>query len=323
MKEDIISVIVPIYNAEKHLRRCIDSILSQTYKNLEIILVNDGSLDDSKNICYDYRKKDNRIKVIDKDNKGVSNSRNTGLRAATGKYIFFIDCDDFIDYDAIEKLFLESEKYNITKLNYKIISNNREKDKTKFLGVFSKEQFLREILVGKIGGFCWGYLIERDLLLDITFDENTSYMEDNIFIVQVLNKIKNVKIVDAYYNYCINTNSLTNSNSTNNEKIIMEYIYSMNNIQQYIFDNFNYNCKEDIITKKSIIFEKEIAKISNKEQFTQIANNEEIIKNLCEILSFRKGIKILYAKLVINKRYILYRIYLFIRKILKYIKNVL
>lgn len=93
---DKVSVIVPIYNAEKYISECIESITCQTYKNLEIILINDGSLDNSIKICKQYAKNDDRIKLIDVENHGVSYARNKGIEEATGEYIIFIDSDDII-----------------------------------------------------------------------------------------------------------------------------------------------------------------------------------------------------------------------------------
>ena len=107
-----ISVIVPIYNVEKYLPICIESIINQTYKNLEIILVNDGSTDNCRKICDKYARKDNRIKVIHKENGGLSDARNVGMEYATGDYIYFIDSDDYIDIKTIEILYKNLKKYN-------------------------------------------------------------------------------------------------------------------------------------------------------------------------------------------------------------------
>ena len=98
----LISVIVPIYNVEKYLDRCVDSIINQTYKNLEIILVDDGSPDNCPQMCDDYAKKDSRIKVVHKENGGLSDARNVGMEVATGEYVSFIDSDDYISLDCYE-----------------------------------------------------------------------------------------------------------------------------------------------------------------------------------------------------------------------------
>ena len=111
--EQKVSVIVPIYKVEPYLRRAVDSILHQTYHNLEIILVDDGSPDQCGKICDDYAKEDNRISVIHKENGGLSDARNAGLDAAGGEYIVFVDSDDFIAEDYIETLMQCLKKYGI------------------------------------------------------------------------------------------------------------------------------------------------------------------------------------------------------------------
>ena len=106
-----VSVIVPVYNMEEYLPRCIESILAQTYRDFELILVDDGSSDNSGNMCDEYALKDNRIKSVHKENDGVSSARNCGLQVAEGKYILFIDSDDFVDPSYIGEL-LENKEYD-------------------------------------------------------------------------------------------------------------------------------------------------------------------------------------------------------------------
>ncbi|OYP01274.1 hypothetical protein CG709_11290, partial [Lachnotalea glycerini] len=123
----LISVIVPIYNVEKYIHRCLDSILRQTYKNLEIILIDDGSTDQSANICEEYKKKDERIQCIHKINGGLSEARNVGMRHATGIYMTFIDGDDYIALDYVEYLFSLLSKYaaDIAVCNYQKVLENQ------------------------------------------------------------------------------------------------------------------------------------------------------------------------------------------------------
>jgi glycosyltransferase involved in cell wall biosynthesis len=106
-----VSIIIPIYNMENYLEECIESIIEQSYKNIEIILINDGSTDKSEIICRKYQIKDTRIKLISSKNKGVSNARNLGIEASTGEYISFIDPDDTVDKKYIEKLLIHMKKY--------------------------------------------------------------------------------------------------------------------------------------------------------------------------------------------------------------------
>ena len=111
--KDLISVIVPVYNVEKYLNKCLDSIISQTYTNLEIILIDDGSTDNCGKICDEYASKDKRIKVIHKENAGVSSARNYGIQCATGDWIMFVDSDDWIEFDAINSIRRECRMCNL------------------------------------------------------------------------------------------------------------------------------------------------------------------------------------------------------------------
>ena len=112
-KEPLISVIIPVYKVEKYLKRCIDSVINQTYKNLEIILVDDGSPDNCPKICDDYSKKDKRIKVIHKKNGGVSAARNKGLKLSNGDYIVFVDSDDWLEYNFVEEMLTNLRKNKV------------------------------------------------------------------------------------------------------------------------------------------------------------------------------------------------------------------
>lgn len=127
MKE-LISIIVPVYNVEQYLDDCLISIINQTYKNLEIILIDDGSTDKSGKICDEYAKKDSRIIVIHKENGGVSSARNAGLRIAKGAYIGFVDPDDWIAEDMYEVLYSNAKKYDadVSVCKYKIVKNRRK-----------------------------------------------------------------------------------------------------------------------------------------------------------------------------------------------------
>ena len=111
-EEQKISIIVPIYNDEKYLKRCIESILKQTYTNIELILINDGSEDKSLEICEEYKKNDNRIIIVNKENEGVSVARNIGIEKATGELISFVDADDYLEITFLQELFNIMKKYN-------------------------------------------------------------------------------------------------------------------------------------------------------------------------------------------------------------------
>ena len=120
MNDDLISVIIPVYNIEKLLSKCIESVISQTYSNIEIILIDDGSTDSSGNICDEYLSKDSRIKVFHKKNGVLSSARNYGIKESTGNYLFFLDSDDFVDSNIIKKLYK-----NLIDTNSNISISNR------------------------------------------------------------------------------------------------------------------------------------------------------------------------------------------------------
>ena len=109
--EELISVIINVYNGEKYIKKCLESIINQTYKNLEILIINDGSTDNTLSICQSY--KDERIRIITQENIGLSKSRNVGIENAKGEYLYFIDADDFVELDVIEYLHNLCKKYNV------------------------------------------------------------------------------------------------------------------------------------------------------------------------------------------------------------------
>ena len=124
--EDLITIVVPVYKVEKYIDRCVTSILNQTYKNLQIILVDDGSPDNCGKICDEYAKKDNRIEVIHKENGGLSDARNAGINIAKGKYIAFVDSDDYVSNDYIEYMYkiLKKENAKISICELQIVWKN-------------------------------------------------------------------------------------------------------------------------------------------------------------------------------------------------------
>jgi glycosyltransferase involved in cell wall biosynthesis len=153
-RETLLSVIVPVYNVEAYLPRCVDSILSQTHQNLELILVDDGARDNSGAICDDYAARDSRVKVIHKENGGLSSARNSGLDVAKGEYIAFVDSDDWVTTDAYAHLLALAQKYEV-----KLVCGGRydvnEKNGAKTVGLCPKQETVisAEELVGRI--FLW------------------------------------------------------------------------------------------------------------------------------------------------------------------------
>lgn len=210
---DIISVIVPVYKVEKYIHRCIDSIIHQTYENLEIILVDDGSPDNCGKICDDYAKLDNRIKVIHKENGGQSSARNAGLAAASGKFIAFVDSDDYIDNDMYEVLVKLICEYNADivececragKSNSFSVFGKNTRDIEIYSGVQALEKFYFGEQINGIASMVWDKLYKRELFDNIKFLDGYDRGEDaNITPKLLLEANKIVKYNYNYYNYCI------------------------------------------------------------------------------------------------------------------------
>ncbi len=204
MKKHLISVIIPVYNVEKYLPRCLDSVVAQTYTNLEIILVDDGSTDTSGKICDEYAKRDARIKVIHKQNGGVSSARNAALKICTGQYVGFVDSDDYIERDMFEYL-----------LNL-IISSKADLARCEIIGknnLFIKAQAIKssdalEKCLPNI--YLWNMLFPRDIIANLSFDEDIFFGEDMKFCVEVFAHTNLLTCGEkAKYHYCINPQSLT------------------------------------------------------------------------------------------------------------------
>ena len=235
MKNDMISIIIPIYNVEKYLEKCLDSILNQTYKNLEIILIDDGSTDNSPNICNSYCEKDKRIKIIHKNNEGVSSARNKGIELSKGKYIVFIDSDDYVSNEHIEVLYdcIISNNVDLVISNLidisedGIILNNEEKES--FL--MNKDQCLKELLSeDNFYHLCCGNIYRKDLLEKIRFNCKYSIAEDLDFLYRYIKQISSAYFLskNTYY-YLKREGSATNSiysEKWNDELKICNFIIS-------------------------------------------------------------------------------------------------
>lgn len=212
----IISVIVPIYNTEKYLKRCLESLINQDYKNLQIILVNDGSTDNSLKICNEYKNKDNRIVVIDKKHTGVSHTRNVGIENASGSYIGFVDSDDYIDNNMFKNLMIGIEKYNADISMCDLRETKNETDKNKSCKVqyieMSKKQALEQLLYDKnIGNYMTVKLFKKALFEDLKFPIGKLY-EDISIAYKLFSKANNlVYIPIPMYHYYQRSESIVNN----------------------------------------------------------------------------------------------------------------
>lgn len=221
MSTPLISVIIPVYNVEKYLRRCLDSVIAQTYQKLEIICVDDGSIDDSGKICDQYAVRDARIKVIHQENQGLSAARNRGLDAAEGEYIAFVDSDDYILEDMYKKMLDKLLNYNVDlcvcQWQYEF-SDGRQVVKRKNIdptiyGRKASLEFARFLYMGNYENgvvvAAWNKLYRRVLLDKIRFEGRIH--EDEAFCERIMAKNISVYVMEEqFYVYAQNGDSLTN-----------------------------------------------------------------------------------------------------------------
>lgn len=238
----LISVIVPVYKVEQYLDKCIDSIVNQTYKNLEIILVDDGSPDNCPKMCDDWAKKDKRIKVIHKGNGGVSLARNIGIDESTGEYISFVDSDDWIENTFFEELLNISLKYNSKYITcgYKRVYDTHVEyiNNSNRINEINSSDYLIKLLNVQNGyGFVHMKLINRDVIDNLRFDEELKVGEDALFNVKLCNNTDSVVIYNkALYNYYFNNNSVVRKYDDN---YVNKYLKSMYVMYNFLNDKKN------------------------------------------------------------------------------------
>ncbi len=240
--EEKVSVIVPIYNMEKYLERCVDSLLKQTYKNLEIILVDDGSTDKSASICDEYAQKDERVVVIHKENGGVSSARNAALDIFKGEYIVFVDPDDYVCDNYVQYLFclLKSNECRICSCGHFRITAENQEIKTDDLAAESiKKIAVKDYRLGQVS--VWGVMIHRSVLKkecgDVRFDERYDRTEDILFLAELIANLTDEEIYvestkKLYYYTFYRQDSLVHVK--NKEKIVSSY--------SHLYEDFKNKC---------------------------------------------------------------------------------
>ncbi|MCM1115063.1 MAG: glycosyltransferase [Clostridium sp.] len=194
-----ISIIVPVYNVEQYLPRCIESILNQTYKDFELILVNDGSTDNSGNICDEFAKKDKRIAVYHQKNGGVSKARNIGLSKSNGTYIMFCDSDDYVDLNWCECLYklINNDNVDLGLCGYSFVYNDSSNAKDKVIysnteyQIYKRNEFFNLYLSNLIN-MPWNKIYKKDIILrfHLEFNEAMNYNEDLLFVMKYIQSMK-------------------------------------------------------------------------------------------------------------------------------------
>ena len=290
MEEIKVSVIIPVYNVEKYIRQCLESVINQTLKEIEIIIVNDGTKDNSMKIVEEYIS-DKRIKIINKENGGLSSARNTGILAAQGKYICFIDSDDFVEKSMLEELYniIEEKKFDVVDSDIFLYNNKtheiKERKNKEYLKI-EKGLFLW----GKYNVEVWNKIYRKNFLLDnnIFFEEGIIH-EDDLFSIKILSSTNKIEHINkCFYYYRINRSGsiMTDVNIEKKLYSLKVIINKLKELQKRIitYDSFsflmlklleikylagiNFITKEDIEKNKVRELEKEIE--SNWKRLSEI-----------------------------------------------------
>lgn len=282
----LISVIVPIYNVEKYLDKCIGSIVNQTYINLEIILVDDGSPDNCPKLCDEWQKKDDRIKVIHKTNGGVSKARNIGIKSSNGEFIAFIDADDWIE----KNYFSEMIKYmdddvDVVGCAYNRVTKKKKQALSYFKGVkkLDNYEFLNTVLnLQSYFGFCHMKLYRKEIIYKTAFNEHLKVGEDGLFNLNIALTMNKMIYIPMYlYNYRISSESTVKKFDYNYAN---KYLTAIKHTKKFIFENFkdkkiyqnyyNYAAFHILLIANNYCFNKE-NKVNGINELKEVCNTKE------------------------------------------------
>ena len=304
----LVSVIVPVYNTEKYLSECIDSLICQTYENIEIILIDDGSIDNSPNICDNFSKKDNRIKVIHKLNSGVSSARNYGLAVCTGELIMFVDSDDYLEKNFVEKLVSNmSDNRMIICGYYENYPSIKEEKIGKSKRIKGYKEMTKCLLTdSSVSGFLWNKLFISKIIKNnkIQFNSDLHYCEDLLFILQYLKYVDEIRIIPhCLYNYRMRKSSATwNIDGKKAENLIL----CCSEIEKILKNNNAYGT-EYLFYKLNILYKYPIDKIrlKTKSEYKKVINDTKItFKNKLKLYVMKnfRIVYVIYMKFKVRKK---------------------
>lgn len=278
------SVIIPIYNTENYIDRCLESILSQTYEKYEVLIINDGSTDDSVNIINKYVKKDNRFHLFTKENGGISDARNYGIKQASGDVIIFVDGDDYIDKDLLLKVNEEMNKnrdIEVVRFQLKIVNDSKhilEEPEYKVFSCIPSTESYKIMLENKYVDVTCGYAYRKDFFVKHNFEYATGKIYEgfglNHIILVKANKISSIDYIG--YNYVQRDGSIIN---TNNRKQNLRKVYDT----LYHFDNYIKMLKNDSsisLQNKNLLTNYITKTVLNRSKLLQDDDLKQYIKEL-------------------------------------------
>ena len=234
----IISCILPVYNVDKYIGRCIETILSQTFSNFELIIIDDGSTDKSGSICESYALKDKRIKIIHKTNGGVSSARNLGICFARGIWISFIDSDDWVESCFFERMLDASYNSNADIIQCNYFHNDKEKKSEPDITNLKQSDLFFLMCKDEMHSYIWNKFFKAEIIKSYRFDEQLKICEDLEFFLRVLQSVENCKAINDYL-YHYNTENDGSALHSFNIKKIHEIINTFNIILASKFANID------------------------------------------------------------------------------------
>lgn len=305
MRKDKVSIIIPVYNAARHLEKCLNSVLNQTYDNIEVVIVNDGSTDNSKEICELFAEKNKQIKLINQENSGPSVARNSGIKSSTGKYIQFVDSDDTIEKDMTQK-YVDSinDEVELVICGYRSIlietGNKKIAEKIpKHCGIIHINDFLNIFGVyyeNWLINSLWNKFYTADVIKknNIGFDPDIRLGEDLLFTLKYIIRCKRINVIpDVLYNYiALESGSLTRSYRKNlfiNQKMLFQ------KVKEFLKENNSYNELNQMINKK-MYFDSIIVCFENTINQKNSLNYIKKINEIKNIIDDETIIGIIYNK---------------------------
>lgn len=305
IKNKIISVIIPVYNVERYVAQCLESILNQTYKFLEIIIVNDGSTDDSYNICKKYADTDKRIKLFSKKNGGVSSARNYGLSYVTGDYVYFMDSDDYLELNACEIMIKNIKNFDLLCFNWSCTyKNNKIRNGVQTDKILSRNETLDLCVQNEnsFSGYLWNKLFKADIIKDnhIKFNKNISICEDLLFVVEYIQYCDKVNsISNVLYNYRMRISAASKRFNLNKfSTIFASYqslinIYKKENLEAKIFLEYeylyNYYLYKRIFDKNNVSIDRKILN-----EYKNIKKSKKVSRKKIKELFIIKNFNLLF-----------------------------
>lgn len=298
-KVSLVSVIVPLYNAEQFLSKTIESILDQTYQEIELILINDGSTDSSEEICLSYQNRDSRIIYRKQLNQGPSATRNHGLNLAKGEYIAFVDADDHLEKNGIEVLLESIQQADIVISGYKnVYEEDSEEQKIKetipaISGLFSKEEFVAHfgsLLEKNLIHYVWHKLYRAEIIKSVRFNEMVNIGEDMLFNIEILKRAKNISITkkSVYSHIWYNNQSIT---SGYKERLFLMRKHQYLVLKSFLKESDSYTGKNKQVVDQLFIkritdcfinLESKQSSLNKKEKKKEVAEiiQDDIVRNI-------------------------------------------